>query len=387
VSETLRITAPPQTGDVLSAAIHGLDDIDASRILAGLAEEHAGRRGDVGLAGGATAADRARGDAPGAVFVALAWLAYGRASRVRELLRGLATAQPAPAPALLPLLVARYVAWTGDLRTAIGVWPAVRRAALALAAPAAPAHPRAAGGPDAGEPRPQGGPDADDADAADDLAAVLVAGGVAGTEHAAADLGDPQLAARLHARSRDLTAVLAERALAGRAALLAAALDLPRPAVRSGGPTVRSEPDEHLPHRGSDALDEPADAAAATVLEAVHLLLGAAPDAARHRLWLRPRLPDPGGDTDRLEARSILVGDDSVSLVLERTAETLIARVEQEAGPIPLTVLLELYVPGPLRRAVVDGRDAGLAPRPAGAGLVVPVQLVLDHARTVELEL
>jgi hypothetical protein len=384
VSDTLRMTAPPQAGDALAAAIHALDDIDASRVLAGLAEEDAGQRGDVGLAGGATAADRARGDAPGAVFVALAWLAYGRASRVRELLRGLATAQPASAPALLPLLVARYVAWTGDLRTAIRVWPAVRRAALALAAPAVPTHRRASGGPDAAEPGPQAGPDADDAP---DLAAVLVAGGVAGIEHAATDLGDPQLAAGLHARSRDLTAVLAERALAGRAALLAAALDLPLPAVRSGGRTVRSEPDEPPPHRRSDAPDEPADTAAATVLEAVHLLLGAAPDAARHRLWLRPRLPGPGGDTDRLEARSILVGDDSVSLVLERNAETLIARVEQEAGPIPLTVLLELYVPGPLRRAVVDGRDAGLAPRPAGAGLVVPVQLVLDHARTVELEL
>jgi hypothetical protein len=60
--------------------------------------------------------------------------------------------------------------------------------------------------------------------------------------------------------------------------------------------------------------------------------------------------------------------------------------VRQTRGPIPITMVLEAAVPWPAFDNVrVDGRPATLDARPLGAGWEIPVQLVLDAPRTLEL--
>jgi hypothetical protein len=64
----------------------------------------------------------------------------------------------------------------------------------------------------------------------------------------------------------------------------------------------------------------------------------------------------------------------------------LTVRLEQDAGAIPVTALLEPFVPGAVSAVRVDGRSASLAPRAVEGGTRVPVQLVLDRGRTLEIE-
>jgi hypothetical protein len=52
-----------------------------------------------------------------------------------------------------------------------------------------------------------------------------------------------------------------------------------------------------------------------------------------------------------------------------------------------MTALLEPYLPARPLRARIDGRPAELTPRLVGRDFVLPVQLVLDHARLLEVEL
>jgi hypothetical protein len=248
---------------------------------------------------------------PGApLAVILAWLAAGRFERVRALIVA------APGSASLPLAVARYVAWTGDLATAAGAWSRVHAATDALFAPDRSVMPG-----DAWLRAPT----------ADEL------------QRTAADVGDPALAAMLHRHAR-------------------------------AAPTDMTLPD-----------DTPV--AARVVLDFVHDELGLLPDATRHRLRLRPRLiaPDP-----RLDVRGIRFADGSVEL--DATAadseggRSIVVRVDQESGAIPITLLLEPVVRGSVIATLVDGRPAELAPRPVAAGTVVPVQLVLDAARRLRID-
>jgi hypothetical protein len=114
-------------------------------------------------------------------------------------------------------------------------------------------------------------------------------------------------------------------------------------------------------------------------------MLGAEPDAFRNRLRLRPQLPE---SWDRAEFRNLRVGEAAVTLRFERHHDRLVFRAEQEHGSAPLTLLLEPVLHGhALRAARVDGSPAQLAPQPFGAGQLVPVQLVLDAERVLELEL
>lgn len=231
-------------------------------------------------------------------FPALALLAAGRFERVRDALRA------GPATDALPLVLARYVAWTGDLRTAAGLWEKARSAMDTLLA---------------------GG---------DDALKLATCAELAST---ATDLGDPQLAARLHGTARKLR--------------------------DAGTVGISAAGDADVVHRF------------------VHVALGAEPDATRHRLRLRPRV---GGG---LEVRQVRFGDGSVSLRVEVSGRGVSCVVEQDAGAIPATVLLEPVVAGSLVSATVDGKPAELAPRSHEGGTLVPVQLVLDEARTLELEL
>jgi hypothetical protein len=273
-------------------------------------------------------------DAPDSPASLLAALAVGRHRRVRL---ALASLDGAVLAALLP----RYAAWSADLATAAASWGRAREAALALEAD-----------PAAGS--------------------ILYAAALAGTERLASDLGDPATAARLRVPARDARSAFDARAerLSPRDARLAAAFDLIRPDALH--PDATHTPAYTPPDSGADA-----------VLDLVHGMLGLQPDATRHRLWLRPRLP-PGCTT--LEVREMAAGADAVRAHMELGPDRLVVRVEQDAGPLPLTLLLEPYVPGGVTFAAVDGRPASLAPRPAGTrGSRLPVQLVLDHERVVEI--
>jgi hypothetical protein len=266
----------------------------------------------------------------------LACLATGRAQRVRPLLDTL------DGP-LLPIVAARLTAWTGRLGAAAAVWQRIRSPAPVAAAPD------------------------------DDLELVFATAAAAGAERLATDLGDPAASASLHRATRELRGVLAQRRLTGNALLLAVSLDLLHPdactdAYGTGGPLADGD-------------------AAGAILALAHGVLGLQPDAPRHRLWVRPRLPTAW---TVLAVREIEAGEDSIALRVEREDRAgggvLRVRMEQEAGPLPVTVLLEPYVPGRLEAARVDGQSASLAEAVVGGGCRVAAQLVLDHSRTLELE-
>jgi hypothetical protein len=267
-----------------------------------------------------------RADAPSLPLL-LACLAAGRARRVRPLLGTLDGA-------VLPALLARYVAWSGELAAAVAIWDRARIAAMDARL-----------------------------DDDDDVALVTAAAAVTGAERLATDLGDPQLASRLLPRARDARAALQDRPLHAAARHLAACLDLLPPDF---APTV--------PYGNGDAE---------LLLDTLHMLIGVQPDAARHRLWLRPRLP---AGWVALSVQDIQCGDDSVRLDADLLPGLLTVRLEQDAGAIPVTALVEPFVPGAVSAVRVDGRSASLAPRAVEGGTRVPVQLVLDRGRTLEIE-
>jgi len=126
-----------------------------------------------------------------------------------------------------------------------------------------------------------------------------------------------------------------------------------------------------------------AGSAALTVAPLVYGLFGAEPDAARNRLRLRPQFPD---SWDHFEARLVRLGDCAVTLRYERHARHHVFRLEQERGAAPVRVILEAVLAGRgLRHALVDGTPARLAPQPFAGRMLVPVQVVLDAERVIEI--
>lgn len=287
----------------------------------------------------------------------LASLAVGRFQDERVLLQR-------AAPAVLPLLAARHVAWTGDLASAAAAWPQVRDATDRLIAIE---------------------PDSD-------LHALVLLATCTELQRTAADLGDPQLAARLHGRARTAQAAVQRRALTGRARSLAAALALrpPEDDAMSQENAMSQESvaslDQAAPQTAAAFADDVV-AGGLAILEFVHGVLGIEPDAPRQRLRLRPRLFTL---PDGVHVRGVRFGDGSVCLRAHRTVEdgleTVTIHIEQTAGALPVTVLLEPVVAGTVVAARVDTRPAELSPRPGGDMVIVPVQLVLDGRRTLELD-
>jgi hypothetical protein len=164
-----------------------------------------------------------------------------------------------------------------------------------------------------------------------------------------------------------------------------AALRSRRPArlVRSGPAAGAARPER--PDRDFDTL--PADlpfaspaAAAAFVLEIADRLLGLAPDASRNRLVMAPRIPAswPG-----LSALRLRMGDSTVSLRHARGDGGHHFAIEQEAGPVPVLLVLQPTVPSGSWRFEVDGVAADLDARHVDGGLGFAVQLVLDSPRAV----
>lgn len=229
-------------------------------------------------------------------------LACGDFDAVRTLLR-------TPTPSLvLPVFVARYVTWTGDLAAAAGAWDAVL-ASLDLPV--------------------------------DRTSATLHRTACVEIARTATDLGDAPLAARLigNARRHDTSA------------------DHP-----------------------NDVAPPNADRDSMLICDVAFNVLGIQPDASRGRLRLRPRLDR----FEELEAHNIRFGDGSVGISASRAGETIVVRVEQDAGAVPITVVLEPFVNNPAT-ADVDGSPADLTPQIVDNGTILPVQLVLDQARTLTI--
>lgn len=125
---------------------------------------------------------------------------------------------------------------------------------------------------------------------------------------------------------------------------------------------------------------------AALFLCAVALgLVGASPDATRDRMVLRPRLAP---DLLPFSARRIGVADATFDLTVIVDAERWVATVEQAAGGVPLQLVLQAWIASPAYREIrVDGRPAELDAVPMDGGWVLPVQLVPDRPRRVEVVL
>ncbi len=277
--------------------------------------------------------------APGAdaVPIALAGLAAGDGDPARTILASPDGAGSAASDYLR--LFSRFLAWTGDAAFASRAWQQVR---------------------DAAKRGPEGGAEA--------WQAVL-----SELADAADTLGQRSFAAELRRRPTRL----GTSAAAG-----------PHPRSERRGLPGRSgrpgPPGRESDERWADgAAPSSATDAAKLVSAVVEDVLGAEPDAPRGRLTLRPRLPEAW---ERVAVERLRIGDCDVALRYERDGDLHRLRLEQTGGAVPMRVVFEPELPGTrLLEASVDGRPADLGTRPAGSRTAVPVQLVLDHERTVEL--
>lgn len=298
-----------------------------------------------------------------AVRAALGALAAGDFDTARETVRRLGALQgssgaipggPA-ATSLYLLLLSRFLTWTGELHTVRAMWGRVRSMCADLL-----------------EAEPAG--EAADAD-------PLRAAALRELALAAESIGDTELAAQLEVRGGvpsdaphgvvDAMALIFPE-LAGFGAGRSA------PAQAVGPLPPAAPPSPTLPE-----AFETAEAAAAAIVGVVHGLLGVEPDATRHRIVLRPRLPSAW---DRLEVRALRLGDAEITVRYHREGDRHIFRLDQELGGVPVRLIFEPVLPAArLVAASVDGEPAELDPRPVAGGLAVPIQIVLDHERTVEL--
>ena len=124
--------------------------------------------------------------------------------------------------------------------------------------------------------------------------------------------------------------------------------------------------------------------AVCTFVALAYGLLGPQPDAARDRLTLHAELP---AGWHRCTIRNLHMGDAAFDVTLERDDGAIRIEIEQTEGALPATLILEATVRAPVARVEVDGRPADLALRPALDHVVVPVQLVLDAPRLLEIGL
>jgi len=120
------------------------------------------------------------------------------------------------------------------------------------------------------------------------------------------------------------------------------------------------------------------------VLALVHGRCGVVPDAARGRVRIGIDLTD--GEQAWL-LRGLRLADARIDVRVDATANAARVELEQPAGAVPAQVVLEVLLPrGPARHARVDGSAAELVPRAEAGSMRHPVQLVLDRARTLELQ-
>lgn len=154
--------------------------------------------------------------------------------------------------------------------------------------------------------------------------------------------------------------------------------------LKEAGKRLEGGEGELAPALPENVAEGAAQDPAGTLAAITGTLLGAEPDAPKHRLRLRPRIPE--GWT-WLEVDRLRMGDGEVSLRYHREGSRHTFTLEQESGAVPITALFEPLLPARhLAAAMVDGQPATLDPRPLGERLLVPVQIVLDYPRTIELD-
>lgn len=331
-----------------------------------------------------------------AVWTALGLLASGDERLPREVIRFMLQHQDASgripdsctpgggvvngsseATALFLLLVAHLTAWTGDFAIPTHSWEAITRACSAVAE-------------DAGTPAR--------IDALTEIAFVAEA------------VGKKQLAVALRARSSPAATPVVSATERGRIVLpVTSDVDAQQPGAHSIlGAFAESTACTHFAaghsaagfedwrnvayscfDRTKGAWEDGAipDASLPTgtvMLAVVHGILGAEPDAAKHRLVLRPQIPF---EWNFLEVKNLRLGEADISLHYVRTGMRHLFTLEQRAGSVPVRVIFEPLLPASrITSAHVDGQPAELDPRRFGERLMVPVQIVLDHERVIELE-
>jgi hypothetical protein len=123
------------------------------------------------------------------------------------------------------------------------------------------------------------------------------------------------------------------------------------------------------------------EGAARTVTELLDLL-GFSPDPEKHRIALAPQLPP---EWTSLELRNLPLGDtDTISLRYLRAGAVYTFVLTQETGAFPPRLIFEPAIPTQNVSVIkVDGVRADLNVRRSGERTICPVQLVLDHPRTV----
>jgi hypothetical protein len=122
----------------------------------------------------------------------------------------------------------------------------------------------------------------------------------------------------------------------------------------------------------------------AGILRLVRRLLGAEPDASRGRLVLRPR---PPAGWSQFEATGLVMGEAAFAVSYRRQGPLHWFTVRQDRGAAPARLVLEPELAGRLVGARVDDAPAELTPMTVEGRTRVPVQLTLDHERTLELEM
>jgi hypothetical protein len=266
-----------------------------------------------------------------AVGVALALLAAGRFEQVRARLLN------DTSDSVLPLLLARYVAWSADLVTATALWERIHGVIDSLAAP----------------------PSQDDDDT------VLRLASCNELQSVATDLGHRDDAAHLARAARSLRGSLADRPLAE---------DTRRAGTLLGVGT--------RPGFNTDPADGDVATASLVLLGFIHGVLAIEPDAMRGRIRLQPHVR---ASWSAMHVPQIRFADGLVSLRISRAADRTSVSIAQLAGAVPFTALLEPVIPDPVAAAEVDGKPATLdLARDAGASRA-PVQLVLDDTRVLSL--
>jgi hypothetical protein len=120
------------------------------------------------------------------------------------------------------------------------------------------------------------------------------------------------------------------------------------------------------------------------VIPFLRRVTGAEPDATRGRLVLRPRPPRAW---DHFQATALAMGESRFTLEYRRQGPVHRFSVRQDRGAAPVRLILEPELPGRLVTARVDGEAAELDPLEADGRTRVPVQLALDHQRSLELEM
>lgn len=127
----------------------------------------------------------------------------------------------------------------------------------------------------------------------------------------------------------------------------------------------------------------PAGNPADTVNIFMHTMLGAAPDAARGRLRLRPCWPDW---LEWITVRNIRLGDALITLEYQRDHSAAQYKIEQVAGAMPVRLIFEPAFAHQIAGIQVDDVPADLNLQMSAARVIAPVQLMLDHERVLRFQ-